>query len=246
MAKVIALTGARPGSWSKDRWAWQKAVWADGDLSAMARLLAGVLASGYSNHETGECRPGLKALCDAVGAHRATVLRGMAELVASGWVDRLGGEGPGKAASYRFRFPDQPERVAAPRPERVAGLRHDGSQDHDPNGSQDCTQRVADLQNPPIPPYKDKPNMNQKSVHPRVAIRGLPRPHCVTHVISTTSDRAARWDEWLKAEGYPPLAKIGFISEGGYRMPVSVAPKPSEETAYRIARNWADWLRSRA
>lgn len=213
----------------------------------MARLLAGVLASGFANHETAECKPGLKALCEAVGAHRATVLRALSDLVTGGWVERLGGEGPGKAASYRFRFPSQTEWVAKPRRERVADLQPDGSQDCDGNGSQICNERVADLKNPPIPPYKDKPNMNQKPLTPRQAIRGLPQPHCLTHVIAPGSTRAAQWDEWLIKEGYPPLERIGFKAEGGgYRMPVSVAPSKNDEIPYLIALGWAKWLRSRA
>ncbi len=247
MAKVVALNGARPTGWARDRWAWQKAVWADADLSAMARLVASVLVSGYANHETGECSPGVKTLAAAVGSHRATIMRALAELVAAGWVERLGGEGPGKVASYRFLFR---ERVAEPRPERVATLRPERVAEPRPERVADLDATCRKSATPPIPPYKDEPNMNQKPspekpVHPRVAIRGMQRPQTLTHVIAPGSGRAERWNEWLEAHGYPPLERIGFMSEGGYRMPVSIAPSPEHETPYRIAIRWADWLRSR-
>lgn len=82
--------------------------------------------------------------------------------------------------------------------------------------------------------------------NPRAALRGLTMPQCMTTVILPGSVSAERWDEWLAAEGFKPLALIGHRVEGGWRMPVTVAPTKGEAIPYRIAQRWAEWLRSKA
>ncbi|MCU0826127.1 MAG: hypothetical protein MUE52_01670 [Tabrizicola sp.] len=77
-------------------------------------------------------------------------------------------------------------------------------------------------------------------------IRGLPKPQCTTTVVVPGSWAAERWDAWLQAEGFPPLERIGRKIEGGFEMPITVAPAKAEQVPYGIARRWADWLRSRA
>lgn len=89
--------------------------------------------------------------------------------------------------------------------------------------------------------------MNHKAhPHPRAALRGLRMPDCLTTIISLDSVAAERWDAWLEAEGFPPLARIGHRSEGGWRMPITVAPTKGEAIPYGIAQRWAEWLRSKA
>lgn len=85
-------------------------------------------------------------------------------------------------------------------------------------------------------------------LHPRVAIRGLPRPDCQARLVKPGSVAAVAWDEWLTARGYPPLERIGHreFMTGHFEMPVTAAPDKSDTVAHGIAVRWADWLRSRA
>ena len=148
-------------------------------------------------------------------------MRALADLQAAGWLERRGGEAPGRAAGYAFR---RPEPVSPVRPEPVSPV--------------SATGRISEIS--PCTPYKDKPNMNHK-----VAIRGLQKPKCPTKVIAPGSTAAELWDAWLEAEGFPPLDRIGRQVDGGYLMPVATAPEVSSSVSYSIARRWADWLKSR-
>jgi hypothetical protein len=232
MSKVVQLRGQRPGGWAKERWVWIGAVMADGSLTMAARLVAVSLAQGFANHETAECRPGLAALMRAVSASRATVVRAMSDLHAKGWIERRGGNAPGKLATYAFRNPSHPrEQCSSVTPEQ-------------------CSSVVPTVLNPeksPCTPYKDKPHMNQKAhPNPRAALRPQPMPPCMTTIVEPGSLAAERWNEWLAAEGFPPLERIGHKVEGGWRMPVTVAPTKGEAIPHGIARRWAGWLRSKA
>lgn len=253
MPKVVALRGQTPSGWAKDRWVWLRAVTADGSLLAMPRLLATVLATGYANHETAECNPGLKELMAAVAASRATVFRALADLAEAGWLVRMGGEGPGKKASYRFTYP---ERVSPMTPERVSQVTQETAERVSPM----TPERVSPVnttgltaENPPIPPYKAEPNMNHKGLHraaSQVIVKGGQRPRSATVCVAAGSVAAERWDEWLAANGYPPLAKIGLrLDQGGrdgWEMPLTIPAGFGDEMASRIALRWADWLRSKA
>lgn len=213
---------------------------ADGELSPLSRLVACSLAQGFANHETAECRPGLAALMKAVAASRATVLRALNDLQIRGWVERRGGNAPGKSATYAFREPGaRREQVSDLRPVQVSDLR--------PEQVSDLSGTGLNFETPPCTPYKDKPHMNHRAhTHPRAAIRGLPMPQCLTTIIPPDSVSAGRWDEWLEGEGLQPLAKIGHRVDGGWLMPVTVAPTKGEEIPHGIALRWANWLRSKA
>ena len=232
MAKVVSLHGARPGGWAKERWAWIGAVMADGELTPLARLVACSLAQGFANHETAECRPGLAALMRAVAASRATVLRALNDLQLRGWIERRGGNAPGKLATYAFRNPGAgAEQVSSVRPEQVSSVSGTG----------------LIPEKSPCTPYKDKPQLNHNArPHPRAAIRGLKQPSCMTVAVTPGSWAHERWDEWLTAEGFPPLEKIGHRRAGFFVMPITVAPGRDDAVPYGIARRWAEWLRSRA
>ncbi|MFO1202977.1 MAG: hypothetical protein U1E58_10125 [Tabrizicola sp.] len=239
MAKVVTLHGARPGGWAKERWEWIGAVAADGSLTPLARLVAVILAQGFANHETAECRPGLAALMVKVASSKRTVLRALEDLQAAGWLERRGGNAPGKLATYVFRRPGARQQVPTVTPEQVPTVTPEQVPTVTPTGA------IPDTS--PCTPYKDKPHMNHKAhLHPRAAIRGLPMPQCLTTVIPENSLAAERWDAWLAAEGFPPLARIGKRLDGGWQMPVTVAPTNGEEIPYGIARRWAEWLRSKA
>ena len=85
-------------------------------------------------------------------------------------------------------------------------------------------------------------------LHPRAAIRGLPRPNCATTEVPLGSATALRWDAWLAAEGFPPLERIGVKTWDGaaYVMPITYAPDRADAVAHGIALRWAEWLRSKA
>lgn len=85
-----------------------------------------------------------------------------------------------------------------------------------------------------------------EGLHPRAAIRGLKRPRVLTKLVAVGSVEAQLWDEWLAAKGYPPLSRIGHRIEGQFEMPVTAAPEESNAIGYRIALDWAEWLRSKA
>jgi hypothetical protein len=239
MAKVVQLRGARPGGWAKDRWQWIGDVLAAPDLSHTAKLIGVALAQGFANHETAECRPGLKALMAAVSISRATVLRALADLQAAGWLEKRGGNAPGRLAAYGFLFPQQ---VSSLRPEQVSSLR---PEQVSPVSATGLNPEIS-----PCTPYKDKPHMNHRAREqtPRQAIRGLPQPQCPTTLILPGSVAAERWNDWLAANGFPGLDRIGFKVEGSYRMPLAGAPSRGEgdTPAARLALRWADWLRSKA
>lgn len=236
MAKVVNLHGARPGGWAKDRWAWIGAVMADGELTPLARLVACSLAQGFANHETAECRPGLAALMAAVAAPKRTVLRALNDLQLRGWIERRGGNAPGKLATYAFMRPVQVSKMA---PERVPPVT--------PEQVPDLAQTGAIFGAPPCTPHKDKPQLNHNQApHPRAAIRGLPKPQVATSAVAYGSDREAAWNRWLQERGYPPLERIGRRISGGWEMPVGWPPQAGEDIPEGIARRFADWLRSKA
>ncbi|WP_444453680.1 helix-turn-helix domain-containing protein [Rhodobacter capsulatus] len=210
MAKVVHLNGQRPGGWAKGRWDWMRQVRRCADLSPMARLVAQSLAQGFSNAETGECRPGAQALAEDCATSVKTIERVLRELELAGWVERLGGNAPGIRAAIRFRFPNEPEN-----PRRFAGSEHPSDL------------RVTPLSSefPPRPPYKDQPNMNQKDGrHPVAQIRGLPMPKISTVLVPFGSEQEAEWNAWLQARGFARLGVIGHAMPGGWLMPLVRAP----------------------
>jgi hypothetical protein len=254
MAKVVQLRGQTPQGWSKDRWVWLKAVTADGRLLPMARLLANVLAQGFSNHETGECNPGVAALMKALAASRRTVFRALADLEGAGWLSRQGGEAPNRAATYRFEYP---ERVPAMTPERVPPVTPERVPHMTPERVPPVTPTGAMEEIPPIPPYKDKPNMNQNAGAKRwprsatkVIVAGGVRPTQLSQLVEVGSAHEAAWNEWLVAHGFPALSEIGHkIGVGmlvGWDMPSRWPPSGSDEPATAVALRFAEWLRSKA
>ena len=246
MAKVVQLHGQRPGGWAKERWAWIGAVMADGELTPLARLVACSLAQGFANHETAECRPGLAALMKAVAASRATVLRALNDLQLRGWIERRGGNAPGKLAAYVFRNPAEPrEQVANLRPEQVSGMTPEQVSPVTPTG--------LIPEKSPCTPYKDKPHMNHKGLlraASRNIVPGGARPTPLSQLVQIGTDAEAAWDEWLEARRFPPLAKVGQrIGAGmvqGWDMPWRYPPGPGDETATRVAVRFAEWLRNKA
>lgn len=255
MAKVVQLRGQVPGGWSKERWAWMEAVTADATLLPMPRLLASVLARGFANHETAECRPGFVALSKALGASRATIYRALADLEAAGWISRAGGHGPGKAATIGFRFPAQ--QVAPVRPEQVSRMTPQQVAPVTPEQVSPVNRTGLTQSAPPRPPYMEQPNMNQNARGNRwprsatkVVVAGGVRPTPFSHLVQIGTDGETEWDGWLLARGFPPLSKIGRrMGEGlivGWDMPGRYPPGGGDETGTATALRFAQWLRAKA
>ncbi|MGQ0565764.1 MAG: helix-turn-helix domain-containing protein [Gemmobacter sp.] len=90
------------GNWNRARWGWLKAVTSDADLSPMARLLAHVLATQFSHHETAHCAPGTDTLADALATSVDTIKRALRDLAAGGWLIRTEGRGRGNRSEIFF------------------------------------------------------------------------------------------------------------------------------------------------
>jgi len=246
MAKVVQFRGQSPQGWAKERWLWAKKLSADGGLSAFARLLGYTLAIGYANAESAECRPSVAALVKALASSKRTVLRALADLEAAGWIARLGGESHTKAARYRFEMGNlYPASKAAQPAERVPELA--------PERVPELARTSAIFGNPPIPPYKDKPNMNQKAPAPagglstRKLLAGKPRPapH-LSVIVPFGGEEEDAWETWLDANGFPPLGKIGKRIEAGmlsgWDMPFKRPPRDPEGFEWGLAVRFAQWL----
>jgi hypothetical protein len=212
----------------------------------MARLVACALGFGFANAETAECRPGYQTLANDCGTSVRTIERCFMDLEAAGWIARKGGEGPGVSAAIVFRFPERPPEVADDEGERPPVL----ADERPPVLA--VTPASSDA--PPIPPYMDQPNMNQRTgllrAASQVIVKGGQRPRYVTVCVPVGSVLAGRWDEWLAANAFPPLAVIGqrLDQKGadGWEMPVTLPAGFGDEVATRIATRWADWLRGKA
>ncbi len=90
------------GNWNRARWGWLKAVTGDADLSPMARLLAHVLATQFSHHETAHCAPGTDTLADALATSADTIKRALRDLAAADWLIRTEGRGRGNRSEIFF------------------------------------------------------------------------------------------------------------------------------------------------
>ncbi|WP_159082430.1 hypothetical protein [Paragemmobacter aquarius] len=175
---------------------------------------------------------------------RTAVVDAVAELVNAGWLERGGGNAPGRRAVYRFKSGEQ--------------CRDGGSEQCRDGGSEQCRQNEQSMPQarhceeiPPAPPYKDQPNMNQRPA-PRFATKiivpNAGRPTQVCQVVEPGGDAAAAWDAWLRANGFAGVEAIGRrIKSGqleGWDFPTRWPPSASDETGTRIAKRFAEWLRA--
>lgn len=249
MAKIVQFRGQAPQGWSKDRWLWAKALAADGSLSAFARLLGYTLAIGYANAETAECRPSVSTLIKTLASSRSTVQRALSDLEGAGWIARLGGQSPTTAARYRFELGNlyptsRAARLQKPVPELT----------QEPVSELGVT--CVSFENPPIPPYKDKPKLKQNSpargtsLSPRQLLRGKsrPSPH-LSVIVADGSEEEGAWEVWLDANGFPPLGRIGKrVDHGmitGWEMISNRPPRDPEGFAWGLAMRFAEWLADR-
>ena len=71
-------------NWNATRWLLLKRVTADASLVPMARLLATVLFTQFSHHQTGHCAPGNDTLAAALGTSADTIKRALRALSDAG------------------------------------------------------------------------------------------------------------------------------------------------------------------
>ncbi len=204
------------------------------DLNHAAKLIAVALAQGFANNETAECRPGLPSLMAAIGSPKRTVMRALADLKQAGWIDTSGGNAPGRAAAYAFRWPQQVPNLT---PEQVPNSAS--------TGAKSCI--------PPCTPYKDKPHMNQKGAPrgaTRIYVTGGARPTHLSQIVQRGTGAETDWNRWLADNGFPDLDRIGRVQVvgmlEGWDMPWRFPPSASDTTSTGVALAFAKWLRSKA
>lgn len=101
-APILGRRVDQNGNWNRARWGWLKAITGDPDLSPMARLLAHVLATQFSHHETAHCAPGTDTLADALATSVDTIKRALRDLAAAGWLIKTEGRGRGNRSEIFF------------------------------------------------------------------------------------------------------------------------------------------------
>ena len=109
------------GNWNRGRWAWLKAVTGDGDLSPMARLLAHVLATQFSHHETAHCAPGVDTLADALCTSVDTIKRALRHLASAQWLIKTEGRGRGNRSEIFFLGGNNVVPMICPKGPEVSG-----------------------------------------------------------------------------------------------------------------------------
>jgi hypothetical protein len=170
---VVPLADARKrAGFDRLRWDWAEAVSRAPDLSSLAKLLGYVLVAQFAHRETADCHPGWMLLAEATGASERTVRRAIADLERAGFLQRGPGGYSGVRVSLLFRIGGRPlvvgstEKVANPDHQKVAISDHQKVANPDHQSGEErwpvSVEKVAISGVPPTPPYKDKPNSNQR------------------------------------------------------------------------------------
>ena len=165
---VVPLADARKrAGFDRLRWDWAEAVSRAPDLSSLAKLLGYVLVAQFAHRETADCHPGWVLLAEATGASERTVRRAITDLERAGFLQRGPGGYSGVRVSLLFRIGGRPlvvggaaegEKVANSDHQKVANPDHQSGAERWPIS----VEKVAISGFPPTPPYKDKPNSNQR------------------------------------------------------------------------------------
>lgn len=178
MGDVTPITAAASrgrNTFSLLRWDWAAALARTDGLSPIARLVGYVLVTQFAHHETADCHPGWVVLAEAVCSSERTVRRAVVELEDAGFLSRGPGGHSGAKVAILFRFEHKPL-VPASGADDAGKVVRNGHQkavksghqkvanpDHQSGGERwpVLSRKVASSDNPPTPPYKDKPNYNQ-------------------------------------------------------------------------------------
>lgn len=129
---------------SGDLFAWQRAL-RSCPLPREVRATLLMLSTWMDRHGAG-AHPSLPMLADAVGCHRTTVTRHLAEAEKHGWLKRTPGGGRGRATSYTATMPAGPA-GSVDTPAQETGARVHGYQDAT-TGEKGCTGAPVSEQEP--------------------------------------------------------------------------------------------------
>lgn len=247
MTNVTPISAARSNeSFDRIRWKWAEAVAAHDCLSPLAKLIAYVLVSQFAHRETADCHPGWEVLSEAVGSSPRSVRRAIVDLETTGFIERGAGGYSGAKVDLLFRFEGRPLQSASPRKVVKNGqhkvAKNDrqkvATADHQQDGKRwpDLSKKVASSDNPPRPPYKDKPNINQRARADR------PRPD-LSYQIDADGWRREAWDAWLSERGLPRLEALSgaVADEVPEAFVVPFGQPPADAVGVRIAEKWVEW-----
>lgn len=229
---------------NRQRWAWLKAVTADGSLSPMARLLASVLVTS-ADRDSGKCCPGNTKLADALCTSVDTIKRAFRALSDAGWLTKTEGRGAGNTSQIVFHFHTNvvplstPE--TGPRPERAERKGGNAA----PFKAEKKGANLREKGGKSAPSYnKDKPNKNQSAGATPTGSSQRPRPDLAA-VAHHGTDAVDDWDAWLVKRGLPTLRRLNRLSSDkdgrGFDVPWRRPPPADDATMNRIALKFFEW-----
>jgi len=113
------MTGTQTHA-ARQRFAWLDALVRHPDQPRNVFRLGYVIATTFLNNTSGDAWPGQRRLARELGVDVSTVIRGIAWLVANGYLERSAGRGRGHTNHYRLTLPALAHRTRddAPKPER--------------------------------------------------------------------------------------------------------------------------------
>lgn len=246
MSNVTPISEARkPRSWNRMRWEWLRDVSADPDVAGWSKAVASVLICQFAHHETARCDPGNEVLAQALGASEHVVRRALKGLEEAGWIMRTDGRGRGNRQTITFQFLVRAKGADSAGFPTAKGADTVGFESDKTGGI--SPEKVQILQTPPTPPYKAKPNLNQRrapETGPEPATAACPANRL--EEVHPDSPQHETWDTWLAAQGYPGLAQIGRrrgrAENGPWLMSSRSPPDPSRPAAVSVAVKFVDWL----
>lgn len=253
-----------PGSWSRVRWDWKRAVRRDSRLSKTAKLLAVTLVDDFANNDSGRCNPTVSTLCEATGDPERTVQKALTDLQACGWIHRKKGRGRGRSSETTFTAePEAAAQIGCARDNAPADRPEMPVQNYAPyrakTGARQQTQKVqlaapinvkAAVKKVQEPARKGAAaGGSHKEPRYNLETKGngfFEKPVCnLAGVAHFDSDREAAWNEYLAARGWPNLAQLGVLSsdrEGrGWEVPYRRPPGRNNQIENRITARWVEW-----
>lgn len=226
-------------NWNATRWLLLKRVTADASLVPMARLLATVLVTQFSHHQTGHCAPGNDTLAAALGTSADTIKRALRALSDAGWLTKTDGRGRGKRSLILFEGGGNV--VPMIRPD--AGY---GPQNATPEGGRDAphyiTEKGAHMHEKGGTHALSYNKADPKTIQRARATAPLPERPMVP--IDRGSTHEAQWNDWLRRNRWPSLVELDPRYGDGWAVPLRSPPHPDDPMENRIAQKWVSRIAS--